>query len=154
VEEIVSTAGARTAARVSGEPGLHVLAIEDTTTLRDDGDKRSLNAHPTIAVAADTGALLGLVALPMVRRIGGRRGARDRNSRAFVGKESHRWLDGAEAAAGLRAAAAAMVTVMADREGDIYELFANKPDAVELLVRSNHDRLLSEGSKMSDRLEA
>ena len=56
--EMVETARARTLARVKGR---HVLAIQDTTSLRDDGDQRSLHLHPTIAVDAINGSLLGLV---------------------------------------------------------------------------------------------
>ena len=56
--EMVRTARARTAGLVQGR---HILAIQDTTSLRDDGDQRSLHLHPTIAVDAIDGTLLGLV---------------------------------------------------------------------------------------------
>jgi hypothetical protein len=56
--EMVARARARTAGLVKDR---HILAIQDTTTLRDDGKLRSLNLHPTIAVDAADGALLGLV---------------------------------------------------------------------------------------------
>ena len=47
----------QTKRRVSG---LHILAIQDTTSLRDDGGAHSLNLHSTIAVDAESGTLLGL----------------------------------------------------------------------------------------------
>ncbi|MCY4589629.1 MAG: hypothetical protein OXE86_03485, partial [Alphaproteobacteria bacterium] len=47
-----------TASRVEG---LHVLAIQDTTSFRDDGLGNSLVGHATIAVEGEHGALLGLV---------------------------------------------------------------------------------------------
>jgi len=146
VAEIVASAGARTAARVSG---LHILAIQDTTSLRNDGDQRGMVAHPTIAVDAESGALLGLVHGQVLRREGGKKGSCTR--RSFDEKESHRWLEGAEAAAGL---AAAGVTVVADRESDIYALFGRRPRGIDLLVRSTHDRALMDGGKISARLSA
>ena len=57
-EEMVATARERTAGLVKGR---HILAIQDTTTLRDDGKQRSLSLHPMIAVDAHDGALLGLL---------------------------------------------------------------------------------------------
>jgi hypothetical protein len=51
--EIIGAAGARTAGRITGR---HILAIQDTTSLRDDGAKHSIQAHPTIALDAATGA--------------------------------------------------------------------------------------------------
>lgn len=149
VDEIVATAGAATARRVEG---LHVLAIQDTTTLRDDGGKRSICAHPTIAVDADSGALLGLVHAEILRREGGLK--ERRRSRAFKDKQSHRWLAAAEVAAGLRAGRARQVTVVSDREGDIYAAFARKPEGVELLVRAAHDRALSDGIRLFEHLAA
>ena len=40
--------------------------------------------------------------------------------------------------------AAANVTVVADREGDIFEMFASRPEGVEVLIRASHDRNLSD----------
>jgi Transposase DDE domain len=40
------------------------------------------------------------------------------------------------------------VTVVEDREGDIYECFAVKPAGVEKLVRASQDRLLANGSRL------
>ena len=65
--EMIATAAARTAGLVKGR---HILAIQDTTSLRDDGKKRSLQLHPTIAVDATDGALLGLVHAELLRRSG------------------------------------------------------------------------------------
>ena len=139
VSEIFATAAAATAGRVAGQ---HILAIQDTTSLRDDGAGHSLVAHPTIAVEAETGALLGLVHGEMLLRAGGLR--ESRKARAFDDKQSRRWLSGAEAAGGLTAAGAAQVTVVADREGDLYEMFACKPASVELLIRAAQDRALAD----------
>lgn len=139
VGEIFATAAAGTAGRVTG---LHVLAIQDTTSLRDDGAGHSLVAHPTIAVEAETGALLGLAHGEILSRAGGLK--HSRKARGFEAKQSRRWLSGAEAGAGLVAAGAAQVTVVADRECDIYEMFALKPAGVELLIRAAQDRALAD----------
>ena len=139
VDEIFAAAAAETAGRAGG---LHILAIQDTTSLRDDGAGHSLVAHPTIAVEAESGALLGLVHGEILSRAGGLK--EQRKFRAFDDKQSRRWLSGAEAAADLAAAGAAQVTVVADREGDLYEMFARKPEAVELLIRAGQDRALAD----------
>jgi len=39
----------------------HILVKQDTISLRNDSEKRSLQLHPAIAVDAVGGALLGLV---------------------------------------------------------------------------------------------
>ena len=141
--EMVSTASARTCSRVSGR---HVLAIQDTTSVRVDENGVGLSAHPLIAVDASIGFVLGLVDLIFLDRRGAKRPPH--KERDFEDKDSRRWLDGAESAASLRKAGAACVTVVEDREGDIYECFAFKPAEVEKLVRASQDRLLADGGRL------
>ena len=140
---MVATARERTAGLVKGR---HILAIQDTTTLRDDGKQRSLNLHPMIAVDAHDGALLGLVDAVFLSHVGGKKHLCKK--RPFAEKESRRWLDATKTAAGLVAAGAVCVTVIADREGDIYEEFACRPAETELLIRVHHDRLLEDGGAL------
>jgi hypothetical protein len=72
-----------------------------------------------------------------------------RKERDFADKDSRRWwLTGAEAAAALSEAGAVCVTVVEDREGDIYECFAFKPARVEKLVRAAQDRSLDGGGRL------
>jgi hypothetical protein len=123
--EMVATARARTAGLVKGR---HILAIQDTTTLRDDGKLHSLNLHPTIAVDAHDGGLLGLVEAAFLSRVGGKK--RLSAKRPFAEKENRRCLDATKTAASLVAAGAACVTAIADRNGDIYEEFVCRPGAV------------------------
>jgi hypothetical protein len=144
-QEMVAHARAHTARLVADR---HILAIQDTTTLRDDGNLRSLNLHPTIAVDAGDGGLLGLVDAVFLSRAGGKK--RLRAKRSFADKESRRWLDATKTAAGLVAAGAACVTVIADQEGDIYEEFALRPAETELLIRAHHDRALAGGGTLYD----
>lgn len=143
VREMLETASARTGSQVRGR---HVLAIQDTTSVRVDAKGVGLSAHPLIAADATSGFVLGLLDVFFLDRRGGERGAR--KDRDFEDKDSRRWLDGAESAGNLRAAGAACVTVVEDREGDIYECFAFKPAGVEKLVRVAQNRLLSDDSSL------
>jgi hypothetical protein len=148
--EMVAVAAARTAGRVGGR---HVLAIQDTTTVRErPAEGRSVMLHPTIAVDAQDGALLGLIHAEVLGRSGGAKELR--KHRAFADKQSQRWLTGTQAAAGLLPAGAARVTVIADREGDIYEEFALRPAGVDLLIRAAQDRALEDRTRLFSCLAA
>ena len=143
IAEMVETATARTCARVAGR---HMLAIQATTTIRAEDQGRCIALHPVIAVDAIEGALLGLAGAGFFGRVAGRRG--ERKKKDFTDKESRRWLEGSERAAELAKAGAACVTVITDREGDIYEDFALKPAGVEVLIRAGQDRALTNGSHL------
>src|SRR5258708_10057384 len=91
--EMVQTAAAPTAKLVAGR---HILAIQDTTSLRDDGDQQSLVLHPTIAIDAQDGALLGLVHAELLRRRGGSKA--QRKARPFPQNESRPWPTATEPA--------------------------------------------------------
>lgn len=67
---------------------------------------------------------------------------------AFAGKESRRWLDGAQAACGLKTAGAICVTIIAGREGGIHEDFALRPQGTELVIRAGQDRRLCDGTRL------
>jgi len=143
VSEMVATAGVRTCSQAAGR---HVLAIQDTTMVRSAVDGVGVALHPVIAVDAIDGTVIGLVDAGFFTRKGGQRDGR--RERDFAQKQSRRWLEGAEHAAELAAAGAACVTVVEDREGDIYEDFACKPAGVEMLVRAGQDRRLEDGSRL------
>lgn len=154
-------AGALTGERAAGRD---VVAIQDTTELvlggsraRPDygivgkgGSTRGLLLHPVLAVEASTGALLGLVSMEIWNR-----GAEvtPRRTRATADKESQRWLDGARRA-GEVLAQAASITVVSDRESDIYELFAQpRPANMELIVRASQNRRIKpSGQEPEDEL--
>jgi hypothetical protein len=96
--------------------------------------------------------VLGLIDTFFLRRQGGERDKR--RQRAFAQKDSRRWLDGAESASTLAEAGAACVTVIEDREGDIYECFAFKPTHVEKLVRAAQDRCLADATSLFSKADA
>jgi hypothetical protein len=141
-QEMIATAGARTAERARGR---HVLAIQDSTALQDDGDRNSLLLHAMIAVDAQDGALLGPVEATFLCREGGKKALRKQTP--FEQKESHRWLAATRAAQSMLLEAAS-ITVVADREGDIYEEFACRPPDVALLIRAAQDRALADGQML------
>ena len=140
--------------------GRHVLAIQDTSELNyqaQSGRKRRLGkvgngtdvglfVHPVLAVDAETEQCLGLAHACVWRRR--KRKAANYKQLPIERKESYRWLEaGAEAKAVL--AQAAMVTVLDDREGDIYEKWARLPDArTHLLTRASRNRSLVGGGSL------
>ena len=140
--------------------GLHVLAIQDTTELnhaRHAGRVRGLGpsgngrdpglfVHPVLALDADSRALLGLAGLQIWTRRGP--ASPDYHQQPIEEKESYRWLQGAMSAKSALATAE-MVTVIGDRESDIYEEFDRIPDRrTHLLTRACRDRRLVEGGRL------
>jgi hypothetical protein len=97
-----------------------------------------LMLHAVLAVEAGTGGLLGLVDAQIWNREGGKK-VGPRRKRVTGEKESQRWLDGMMRSSEVLSTAAE-VTLVADRESDIYELFARRPDPVHLVVRAAQDR--------------
>ena len=120
VGESFGTAAAHTAGLLAGR---HGLAIQATTSLRDDGAGHRLTLHPVIAVDATKLALLGLLHGRMLVQRGGQ-------------------------AAGLRSAGAAALTAIADREGDIFEHVALRPERVHLRLRAAQHRALAEAGTL------
>ena len=147
VEEMVATAAGRLAQRCAGR---HVLAIQDTTVLKSAGGG-GLYLHPVVAVDAQDGAILGLAHAQFMSRSCGK--AAQRRKKAVKDKESQRWLDGAQAAS-RACAGAARITVVADRESDIYAAFAQRPDNVDLLVRAAQDRSLGDDGRLFAAIDA
>lgn len=140
--------------------GLHVLAIGDTTEINyhahagkldhDDpdlgplGNNRDIGffLHPLLVVDPYDGFPVGFSDIALWNRDWKKR---DKYARAYKtlpieAKESYRWIAG-----GLRTqdvlAHAASVTLIYDREADIYEEFVALPDErTHLLVRSTQNR--------------
>lgn len=156
-------AAARTADRVAGR---EMIVVQDTSELflggrrakangygpvGKGGGTRGLLLHAALAIDAGNDALLGLVDAQVWNRGKGKVTAR--RSRATADKESQRWMS-ATAKAGEALSAAHSITVISDREGDIYEHFARRPANVELIVRASWDRQIKLTSGKSARLFA
>ena len=144
---------ARTAERARAHG--RVLVIQDTTDLDvthhpktsgvgppDHPRHRGLKVHSGLAATPD-GVPLGLVHQQVWARDPDDLGQRhQRRDRATAEKESQRWLDALVASQAAVPAAVRVLTV-ADREADIFDLFAlpRRPGS-ELLIRATHDRRL------------
>lgn len=160
VAGIVATAAARTARQCIGR---RVLAAQDTTEINfagrakkrrgfgpaGDGKTLGFFIHPVIAVDVETEAVVGLLDAAIWTRSQGRKA--ERRDRPFEEKESARWHAGCQAAAALLREASS-VTMVADRESDIYPLFARKPDLLDLIVRVAQDRNLTDGGGVFEAL--
>jgi hypothetical protein len=153
-DEMLATAAGHCRERAVGR---HVLAIQDTSEINFQAHARRVRGlgpvgngtdlgffiHPALAVDAASGGIIGLA--------GGRIWTRDgkitsgRRERCLADKESRRWIDTASDSFETLGPAD-MVTSVADREGDIYEMFAAKrPANAHLLVRAAQDRCLADG---------
>jgi hypothetical protein len=127
-----------------------VLAIQDTTVVRSAGGG-GLYLHPTLAVDAQSGAILGLTHAEFLSRTRGKKA--DRRKKPIAEKQSQRWLDAADRSAEV-CATAARVTVIGDRENDIFQAFALRPAQGDLLVRAAHDRALEDGGRLFAHIDA
>lgn len=161
--ELIATACARTGERTLGR---HVLAIQDTTELNHqahagrvsglgtvgNGSDVGMFLHPLLAIDAADGACLGLAHLHHWIRT--RKAARNYRQLPIEDRESYRWLAVAEAGKKCLSAAS-MVTIVADRESDIYEEWARLPDErTHLLTRACRDRTLATGGKLYEWIDA
>jgi hypothetical protein len=97
--------------------------------------------HPCLAISQKTGSLLGLLSAKIWTR-SNEYDPTPSHLRKAEDKESFRWQEGAMKAAECLKGIAASIVVVADREGDIYGAFANRPKNVDLVVRASHDRQL------------
>jgi hypothetical protein len=157
VEEMVAHRGAIVSVAAAGR---HVLAIQDTSEINyqaQSGRKRGLGTvgngtdaglfvHPVLAVDAQSEECLGLVDALVWRRTKSK--AKNYQRLPIEEKESYRWVRGGERAKAMLAEAA-VITLIDDREGDIYEKWARLPDhRTRLLTRACRDRSLTDGQKL------
>lgn len=145
----------------------HLLCIQDTTELnytnhlerigKQDVDigpvTKDYNAgffcHPTLVLDAELMIPIGISAITLWNRQWDKNNKYERNYKELPieEKESYRWLANAEQTKDLLRRTS-LLTIIGDRESDIYEEFARVPDEhTHLLVRSSWDRSLY-GSEM------
>jgi hypothetical protein len=152
-ERIIESWGEGTVAAVEGR---HVLAIQDTSEIHFNttaqrrrglgeigkGNNYGVLLHPLLAVDADDGTCLGLLSGQIWTREGRRTTSHD--DRELSDKESRRWTSTIAASRPLLAKAAA-VTVLGDRESDIFALYASSTEQhFHVIARSMHDRKLAD----------
>jgi hypothetical protein len=148
-----------------------VLCIQDTTEL-DYTTKKGIAGlgplnyetrwgiylHPTLALTPERVPLGLLAAHTWVREPGSLGEEKDPN-RPLEAKESLRWVDGfARVNALAETLSDTRLTYIADREGDLYDLFVEAPcpeHGADWLVRVQHaDRLLADGRKLRAVIDA
>lgn len=158
LERLIGSWSRQTAGAAAGR---HVLAIQDTSEIKfkttaertrglgevgkGKGNRGAL-LHAMVAVDAQTGNCLGLVGGTIWTRAG--RVTVAHGERALADKESCRWLDTARTAKTVLEQADC-ITVVGDRESDIYAEWATLPDdKLHLLTRVMHNRSLADGTTL------
>ena len=140
--------------------GRHILAIQDTSEVKfpttaqrrrglgpvKKGNAYGVLVHAMVAVDAASGSCLGLVGGDVWSRDGVN--PMPHRQRPLADRESVRWVNTAQRAKQVLASAA-MVTVVADREADIYPAWGAVPEAnFHMLGRAMSDRSLANGGTL------
>ena len=151
----------------------HVLCIQDTTEFNLTGQQGRLKAasglgkttkegilgfmlHSSLVIDANVGSALGYSYIKTWER---KEDHPDRYIRKYKQlpieeKESYKWIEASMQSKQLLEQSKT-ITIIADRESDIYDLLATVPDQkVHLLIRSNSNRLIVEGSTLADYLNS
>ena len=141
--------------------GRHVLALQDTTELHftttpdrrrglgpaGKGNAFGLMVHPVLVVDAESGVCHGLAGGMIWTRKGV--AAVPHCKRAPEDRESIRWANAAQAAK-KSLEKAASVTVVADREADIFSFWASvQAHGMNAIIRSNVDRATRDGGTLT-----
>jgi hypothetical protein len=149
----------------------HVLAISDTTSINLErhlgrlkaealgyigggaGQKIGFHLHPTLVISAESFQILGLSSMQVWVRPEVNKERKGKYKQLPIEeKESNKWLRAA-AESKQNLSAAQMITVIGDRESDVYEEFARVPDErTHLVIRSCQNRRLAEGGSLYERL--
>jgi hypothetical protein len=155
--KLVASWSERTGAACAGR---HILAIQDRTEVKfpttaqrrrglgpvKKGNAYGVLVHAMVAVDAASGACLGLIGGAVWTRSGVN--PTPHQQRPFEERESAHWVSTAEQARQVLGEAA-MVTVVADREADIYAMWARVPETgFHLLCRAMSDRTLAGGGAL------
>jgi hypothetical protein len=140
----------------------HLLCIQDTTEFNLSGHQGRIKAksglgkttkegilgfmlHSSLVVDATIGSALGYSYIKAWER---QEETPDRHVRKYQQlpieeKESYKWIEAAKQASA--------ITIIADRESDIYDLLAAVPEPrVHLLIRSKTNRQIAGGGKLLD----
>ena len=150
----------------------HVLCIQDTTEFNLSGQRGRVKAqsglgkttkedilgfmlHSSLVVDASLGSALGYSYIKTWER---KEDTPDRHVRNYQqqpieSKESYKWIAAANQSKTLLQQAK-VITIIADRESDIYDLLAAVPEQqVHLLIRSKSNRQIEAGGKLIEYLK-
>jgi hypothetical protein len=159
VDEIKKTITSKTQQHVIGK---HILGIQDTTEINyqhhaerttglgivGNGKDKGFFLHPMLMLDAVEGTCLGLGPIKLWNRT--KTAELNYRMQPIEEKESYRWLEVGQAAKD-RFAQADMLTIIADRESDIYEEWSRLPDKkTHLITRACRDRKLITGCLLSE----
>ncbi len=168
-QDLIDSICSETVSKISGG---HILALQDTTEFNFQWNKKRKKAssglgacratgslgfmlHPTLALNADTLEVYGFSHIRMWHREDGTGTKHDRDykSLALESKESYKWIESCHRSMPALERAD-VVTLIEDREGDIYKQFCEVPsDNVHLLVRNSQNRRLTNGKTLQYHLE-
>lgn len=149
--------------------GRHLLCIQDTTEFNLSGQvnrikkgsgigttsKKEITGffmHSSLVLDAQRGTALGYSGIKLWHRPEDKPGKRERNypSLPIEEKESNKWLELSARSKSLLKDATC-ITLIADRESDIYDLLERVPDEkYHILIRSNANRKLAEGDTLKE----
>lgn len=148
--------------------GRHLLCIQDTTEFNLSGQENRLKQesgigttsnknvlgffmHSGLVIDAVVGSALGYSGIKLWHRKATKPDRHKRNyqQQQISEKESNKWLEVSKETKKLLSKAKT-VTIIADRESDIYDLLAGVPDEkTHLLIRSSSDRKLEDGNTLA-----
>lgn len=143
----------------------HILCINDTTEINLQAHIGRLNKenlgfvghdkgigfffHPTLLMRAENAEFVGFSSLQIWTRDFDKLDKHERNYSALEvsEKESYKWIQAMKDSSE-QLKNASMITIIADRESDLYEEFQQLPNTkTHLLIRSSTDRCLYESDK-------
>ena len=149
----------------------HLLCISDTTEIslgshrgriKPDGlgcvgrsQGLGFLVHPTLVVKADGAKIIGYSSIRIWHRDGFKETWKNKKYKSLPveEKESYKWVKAAQESR-TRLPQAEMLTMIGDREADIYEEFVRVSDErTHLLIRSCQNRNLADGSKLFEKLK-
>lgn len=160
-EDIINSFKSRTSQKCKGK---HILSIQDTSELHYSrhggritdysglGDagrcKLGYFIHPSLAIDAADSRIIGLSDIYIWNRDRNRQiDTSTRKSRPIEEKESNKWISSSQSSQECLKSAS-QITIIQDRDGDIFEEFAQIPnDQTDLLIRSRADRKLFDSEK-------
>lgn len=147
--------------------GRHVLAIQDTSEINYESHRGKLSnhdpelgpvgndknigffIHPVLVLERESAFPLGIADVHVWNRNWDKKTKKERKyqSQPIEEKESYRWIKCSETSKKVLSESAS-VTIVADREGDIYEEFVRVPDEkTDLVIRSSYNRKLHDSDE-------
>ena len=158
MESIVSAYADACKARMAESHCTHVLCLQDTCEINYNGHNLRMHKkgktpgcvsngetgcflHPTLAVDPETFTPYGFTHIHLWNREEGNPGCRERKYKKLLAelKESYRWSESIDKTADF-IGEDVLITMLSDRESDVYEVLKRGKNNVKLIVRSNQDR--------------